>query len=234
MVPIEKLLADAADHRQQTGRPLVTLSYAQSLDGSIAARRGEPLQLSGPESMALTHRLRLAHDAILVGIGTVLADNPRLNARLVEGDDPQPVVLDSRLRTPLNARLLQGDCKPWIATLADAQVERRVQLERLGARVFPLPSGEAGGVSLPHLLELLGGLGIRSLMVEGGARVISAFIRQRLVDRLVVTIAPRLVGGLRAFEMKVDNRQIVPLPRLHKVGYEQLGEDLIAWGWMSD
>src|SRR3989304_8693232 len=95
MVPIDQLIAGAREHRQRLGRPLVTLSYAQSLDGCIAARAGERLALSGPESMRLTHRLRAAQDAILVGIGTVPADNPRLTVHLVQGQDPQPIVLDS-------------------------------------------------------------------------------------------------------------------------------------------
>src|SRR5512133_2370683 len=102
MSPLEELLSDAG----REGRPLVTLSYAQSLDGSLAAQRGTPLALSGPQSMELTHRLRAAQDAILVGIGTVLSDNPRLTVRLVEGSQPQPVILDSHLRFPLNANLL--------------------------------------------------------------------------------------------------------------------------------
>ena len=91
--------------RQNTGRPFVTLTYAQSLDGSIARVPGKRLQLSGPEAQAMTHRLRAVNDAILVGIGTVLADNPRLTVRLAEGSDPQPVILDSKLRFPLDANL---------------------------------------------------------------------------------------------------------------------------------
>ena len=109
MIPIldqvSECLRSAPAHRRRTGRPFVTLSYAQSLDGSIADRPGRPLALSGPQAMALTHGLRAAHEAILVGIGTVLADNPRLNVRLVDGPDPQPMVVDSRLRFPPYANL---------------------------------------------------------------------------------------------------------------------------------
>jgi len=228
MVPIEALLAGAAEHRQTTGRPLVTLSYAQSLDGSITAWQGSQLRLSGPESMALTHRLRAAHDAILVGIGTLLSDDPRLNVRLVPGRDPQPVVLDSHLRIPMEARLLRGTCPPWIATLPDADPQKQVQLEGRGARVIKLPPGEDGRVSLTALLECLGESGINSLMVEGGAGVLTAFLRQKLADRLVLTIAPVLVGGLRAVG------EISNLPYIKDVGYERLGDDLIVWGRISD
>ena len=93
-------------------RPSVTLTYAQSLDGSITTQRGKPTAISGKESLLLTHQLRATHDAILVGIGTILADNPRLNVRLAVGPHPQPVILDSQLRFPLDAKLLQNKCSP--------------------------------------------------------------------------------------------------------------------------
>src|SRR5205823_12555295 len=116
----------AAEQHRHSSRPFVTLSYAQSVDGSIAARPGQPLALSGALSMTLTHQLRAAHDAILVGIGTVLADNPRLSVRLVEGKDPQPIVADSRLRLPLSANLLyQHPLSPWIASGDQADVGRQ-------------------------------------------------------------------------------------------------------------
>ena len=127
MVPFEQLVAGAQEHRCRLGRPLVTLSYAQSLDGCIAARAGERLALSGPESMQLTHQFRAAHNAILVGIGTVLADNPRLTVRLVQGQDPQPVVLDSHLRIPLEASLLHNSRRPWIACLEDARPHKIIR-----------------------------------------------------------------------------------------------------------
>jgi 3,4-dihydroxy 2-butanone 4-phosphate synthase/GTP cyclohydrolase II len=227
MVPIEALLAGAEAKREKSGCPLVTLSYAQSLDGSIAARRGEPLRLSGPQAMEMTHRLRSAHDAILVGIGTVLADDPRLNVRLVEGRDPQPVVLDSRLRTPLEARLLHGARQPWIVTLPGTDRQVQLQLEGHGARILQVPPGEDGRLSLPALLECLGQLGIHRLMVEGGASVIASFFEQRLVDCLVLTIASRIVGGLH---IEVGQAAILPLL---EPGYERLGDDLIVWGAFS-
>jgi 3,4-dihydroxy 2-butanone 4-phosphate synthase/GTP cyclohydrolase II len=132
-VPVEAILADIRSQQQVAGRlPRVTLTYAQSLDGCIAARRGEPYLLSGPESKRMTHQLRAAHSAILVGIGTVLADNPRLTARVAGGENPQPVVLDSRLRLPLDARLLQTG-SPWIATTYSADPQRCALLAQAGA-----------------------------------------------------------------------------------------------------
>ncbi len=113
MALFERWLEETA-HLNRPGRPLVTLSYAQDLDGSIAKRRGEPTSISGPESLEFTHRLRAAHDAILVGIGTVISDDPQLNVRFAKGNDPQIVVLDSQLRLPLQSKLLENSKKAWV------------------------------------------------------------------------------------------------------------------------
>jgi 3,4-dihydroxy 2-butanone 4-phosphate synthase/GTP cyclohydrolase II len=214
------------------GRPFVTLSYAQSLDGSIAARRGETTAISGPEALRLTHQLRAQHDAILVGIGTVIADDPRLNVRLVRGPDPQPVVVDSRLRFPSWSRLLrEPGRRPWIVTTEAADRGRQSKLEAAGARIIRLPAGPDGLVSLPVLLDFLAGSSahIRSVMVEGGATVISNFLAGYLADRLVLTIAPLLLGGLNA----VTN--LGPLngqgfPRLAKPRYQAMGQDVVLFG----
>jgi 3,4-dihydroxy 2-butanone 4-phosphate synthase/GTP cyclohydrolase II len=226
---VDELRSRTTLHLQRTGRPWVTLTYAQSLDGSIAARPGHPLALSGTQSQIFTHSLRAAHAAILVGIGTMLADNPRLSVRLVPGKNPQSIVLDSRLRFPSYSSLLQNGAGPWIATSETADTERQEVLEQRGAQVLRFPTGPAGGVNLPALLAALGARGINSLMVEGGAQVITSFLAEKLVDQLIVTIAPRLVGGLRVIDKFVLPHSAT-LPRLGKVIYEQLGEDLIIWG----
>ncbi len=222
------LLKSAPLHGGSSGRPFVTLSYAQSLDGSIATRSGRPLALSGPESMTLTHSLRACHDAILVGIGTVLADNPRLTVRLVAGKNPQPVIVDSRLRFPPYAELLRHPRPPWIATTQEADHKRQEALEAAGARIFRLPSAN-GWVDLDCLLKLLSDLGLNSLMVEGGAQVITSFLVSRLVDQMVLTIAPWLVGGLRVVE-NVGPSHLPHLPRLRHLSYARLGEDLVVRG----
>jgi len=222
------VLESAAAHRRRTGRPLVTLSYAQSLDGSIADRPGRPLALSGEASMVLTHGLRAAHEAILVGIGTVLADNPRLNVRLAAGKDPQPIVVDSRLRFPSYANLLRNGRTPWIATNEAADPERQEALEAAGAKVLRL-AGSNGWVDLADLLQYLGSLGINSLMVEGGAQIITSFLASRLVDQVILTIAPLLVGGLRVVD-HLGRSSSRSFPRLRHLSYQQLGEDLVLRG----
>ncbi len=214
---------------QEHGRPLVTLTYAQSLDGSIAGRPGHPLAISCSQSQTFTHSLRATHDAILVGIGTVLADNPRLNVRLVPGANPQPVLLDSRLRFPHYANLLKDGTHPWIATTATAEASRQEELEGQGARVFRLPMAAGGGIDLPALLAKLAEMGISSLMVEGGAQVITSFISSNLVDQVIVTVAPVLVGGLRVLDSSLQ-LPFKTFPRLTQVSFHQVGEDLVLWG----
>lgn len=213
------------------GRPFITLSYAQSLDGSIAVRRGEPTPISGPEALRLTHQLRAHHDAILIGIGTVIADDPQLTVRLVPGPDPQPVIVDSRLRFPPWARLLrEPGRRPWIATTEAADRGRQAELEAAGARVVRLPATDEGMVRLGALLDFLGNSArIRSVMVEGGATVISNVLAEHLADRLVLTIAPMLLGGLNAVaDLGRFNGRV--LPRLAQPRYQALGQDVILFG----
>ena len=221
--------AAGAAHHQEHGRPLVTLTYAQSLDGSIAARAGHPLAISCTESQTFTHSLRAAHDAILVGIGTVLADNPRLNVRLVPGKNPQPVLLDSRLRFPSYANLLKDGNRPWVMTTPSAEQSRQQDLEDQGAKVFRLREGSCGGIDLTALLSQLGEMGITTLMVEGGAQVITSFISSQLVDQVIVTVAPVLVGGLRVLDSSLQ-QPFGNFPRLSRVTFHQVGKDLVLWG----
>jgi 5-amino-6-(5-phosphoribosylamino)uracil reductase/diaminohydroxyphosphoribosylaminopyrimidine deaminase/5-amino-6-(5-phosphoribosylamino)uracil reductase len=175
--------------------PWVTIKYAQTLDGRIATRSGESQWISSSDSLVLAHELRAAHDAILVGVGTVLHDNPQLTVRLVEGRDPLRVVADSALRTPLDAALLAEPRHTLIAATAAADPERRARLEVLGARILVLPPEEDGRVNLRALLAALAGQGVRSVLVEGGAEMITSLLRRRLAHRLVVCVAPKMLGA---------------------------------------
>jgi len=205
-----------------SARPRVTLSFAQSLDGSIAAAPGKPLRLSGADSMRLTHELRAAHDAILVGIGTVLTDDPQLNVRLAPGKSPRPIILDSTLRCPPRARCVDARRGAIIATTASASPERERALVAHGARVWRF-AGER--VNLGDLLARLRDENLASVMVEGGARVIAGFLRARLVDRVVITLAPMFVGGVRALPELLG-----AFPRLRDAQVRQLGMDWIIEG----
>jgi 3,4-dihydroxy 2-butanone 4-phosphate synthase/GTP cyclohydrolase II len=221
-------LGDAARERAVRGRPFVTLAWAQSLDGSIALEAGQWCALSGPESLSLTHAVRAAHDAILVGIGTLLADDPRLSVRHWSGRSPDPVVLDSRLRTPPTARVLAAGPgrSVRIACTAAADEARAEPLARLGARVLRLPAEENGWVDLPALLDSLGASGVRRLMVEGGARVLTSFLRAGLGDYAVVTVVPRLLGGLSVVGALDRARP----PRLASCATHRLGDDVVLAG----
>ncbi len=210
-------------------RPLVIVSYAQSVDGSIATRNRQTLRLSSQQSMVLTHRIRAASDAIVIGINTLMVDNPLLTVRLVEGPNPQPIILDSNLRIPLRARILaRTDHRCWLACTDHNSSERIVAVEDRGAEVIRCHPDLLDRVDLPNLLQQLGERGIRSIMVEGGSQVITSFIEARLVDQVIITIAPRLVGGL-----PVLNRQVVardsPL-HFNPASYQSCGSDIILWG----
>jgi len=209
-------------------RPLVTVSYAQSVDGSIATRNREPLQLSSQPAMVLTHRIRAACDAIVIGINTLLADNPLLTVRLVEGSSPQPIVLDSHLRIPLHARLLErSDRHCWLACTDKNDPQRVGALQSRGAEVIHCRHDRRGMVDLPDLLDRLGQRGIRSIMVEGGGQVITSFIEARLVDQMIITIAPRLVGGLPVLDRPaVGNGALL---RFDPASYQSCGPDMILW-----
>lgn len=213
------------------GVPRVTVSWAQSIDGSIAAADGKPVALSGPEALALTHTLRAMHRAILVGIGTVLMDDPRLTVRLVHGRSPLPVVLDSSLRFPLGARLLaRKDCKPWIFHARGAPAARVNALSLLGARLLALPDMQAGLLPLLDVLRSLGSQGIESVMVEGGARVVRSFIAGGLAHQAVITMSPARLEGIRIFDRGRDPSR---LPDFVESSQEKMGLDIVTWGRFS-
>jgi riboflavin-specific deaminase-like protein len=230
-------LAQARAHKRPRGRPFVTLSYAQSVDGSIAIARGLRSALSGPESLRFTHALRAGHHGILVGVGTVLADDPELRVRLVDGHDPQPVIVDSHLSTPVQAKLLsQSGRRPWIGTTG---CDGREPFEERGARLFVSEPQANGWVDLDALLRQLHAAGIEHLMVEGGARIITSFLEARLVDYVAVTIAPTFMGGLSAVgELgRISTSPSAPAaglapsrPALSRWISARLGDDLVMSG----
>jgi 3,4-dihydroxy 2-butanone 4-phosphate synthase/GTP cyclohydrolase II len=219
-------------------RPFVTLAYAQSLDGSITTARGERYSLSGPRALQLTHTLRARHDAILVGVGTVLTDDPELGVRLVDGSSPRPIVVDSQARTPTEAKLFgRPERTVWVAsTAADgnaAQQARIARLEAQGGRVFACPALPNGWVDLGALLRCLGAEGVRHLMVEGGARIITSFLEARLVDYAIVTIAPQILGGLSAVGPSARAAARSAIAGLRAPVSQRLGEDLVLGGELA-
>lgn len=212
-------------------RPLVTVTYAQTLDGRLATRSGNSQWISGGDSLRVTHQMRADHDAIMVGIGTVLRDNPRLTVRLVEGHDPLRVVVDSRLRLPLDARVLADGAAggTLVATCAHVSPVRCQAIRALGATVLALPARD-GQVDLPRLLGELDRRGVRSVMVEGGARLITGLFRLRLVDRVMICVAPKILGaGIEAIgDLGIDDLDTAI--RLTAVRVSPSGQDLLIEG----
>ena len=226
-----RLIAPFAKHIR-TGLPYVTLKAGMTIDGAVATASGESQWITGAESRLATHQLRDTHDAIMVGIGTVLADNPRLTTRLQQGGGKNPlrIVVDSTLRMPPTAALLDEAGQTLILTTAAASA---VDAERLrGERVEILcVAGEAGAVDLRDAMHQLGARGIQSILLEGGGRLHHGALHSGIVDRLCVFIAPLLLGGSGMplfFGQGVSN--LKDAFRLQQLHVERYGDDLLLDG----
>lgn len=185
-----------------TGRPFVTAKFAMSLDGKIATRTGDSRWITNEASRRRGHALRNVTDAILVGAGTVLADDPQLTTRL-EADDvhhPVRIIVDSRGRVPLSARVFDPALPGWavLTTTAAAAPAHCAALTARGVEVWTLPSDGQGRVNLPALLDEIGRRGMLTLLVEGGSELLGAFLAERLVDRVWAFVAPLIIGGREA------------------------------------
>jgi GTP cyclohydrolase II len=190
-VDVDRLLGPLPVHAT---RPAVVVKFAQTLDGRIATATGDSKWISGEAERQVAHAMRAACDAVLVGAQTVLNDDPRLTVRMVPGASPLRVVLDSTLRTPLTAEVLSDDAGTVIFCHARADRERREALTRIGVAVHEVDA-DARGLRLDAVLPVLRSLGVRSLLVEGGGRVITSMLVAGVVDRLVASISPKIVGA---------------------------------------
>ena len=214
-----------------TGRPFVTVHYAQTIDGRIASRTGDSRWVSGEGSLRLAHELRAAHDAVLVGIGTVLADDPKLTVRLVPGESPVRVVVDSQLRIPLDANVLDTSAaRTIVATTPLASEERAEAIRARGAEVLRVNADAGGHVDLNDLLARLRDDGIRSVLVEGGRGMITSALRDHLVDRLTVCIAPKVIGeGIAAVgDLHID--RLRDAMTFERAGFITFGGDVVFYG----
>ena len=217
--------------RIATGRPLVTLKLATSLDGRIATRAGESQWITGELSRARGHLLRARHDAILVGSETALADDPALTCRLpgLAERSPVRVVMDGRLRLPPGHRMVTGarEVQTWIVTLKGADPARQDALRAAGAEVIEVTPDPDGHPDAGATLNALGARGITRLLVEGGAHISAAMLGARLVDRLECFRAPIIIGGdgaAAAESFALDRLADVPAFVRHAVS--KLGADL--------
>jgi diaminohydroxyphosphoribosylaminopyrimidine deaminase/5-amino-6-(5-phosphoribosylamino)uracil reductase len=218
-----------------TRLPFVTLKIAQSVDGKIADQHGQSRWISNERARRLTHRWRWQTDAVLVGIGTVLADDPRLTVRYEKGPQPRRIVLDSHLRIPLTAKLLadahaehtvifiSSDCK---------EHDKTAEIEQLGVKVWRVPPTPPGHLNLGHVLERMGQEGIASVMVEGGRRIFTSFLEEKFADRLTCFFAPMILGeGVPAFKgLQISNMS--EAVHLVKPRWKILGDNGLVSGWI--
>ena len=184
-------------HATRTGRPFVSWKYAATLDGRVAAADGSSRWITGVDARRDVHRLRAECDAVLVGVGTVLADDPQLTVR--DDDDrllerqPLRVVADSQARTPVDAKVVDGSARTLVVTTANAPAERIAGLRQAGARVEVVAGAER--VDVKALLRFLGELEVTHVLLEGGPELVGSFVAEQLVDRVVGYVAPALLGG---------------------------------------
>jgi diaminohydroxyphosphoribosylaminopyrimidine deaminase/5-amino-6-(5-phosphoribosylamino)uracil reductase len=218
--------------RIKSGRPLVTLKVGASLDGRIATHSGESRWITGEEAREHAHLLRAEHDAIMVGIGSALADNPELNCRLpgLEHRTPTRVIADSWLRLPMTAKVIQTARKyPTVMlTRADTPASRRKAFLDCGVDLIDVPLDAAKSMNLSEGLRGLGDLGLNRLLVEGGSTLSASLLKEKLVDRVAWYRSPRLIGGdglaaIQAFGLD----KLADTPQLRLLTRRHLGRDLL-------
>ena len=215
--------------------PFVTMKFACTLDGKIATVAGESQWISSEESRRFTHHLRDINDAILVGVGTVLADNPSLTTRLVEGKNPVRVIVDSNARTPLESKVVADkSARTIVAVTANAPPDKVRALKLRGVEV--ITAGNFERVDLTALMHALAEREITSVLVEGGGTIHFSMLRARLVDKVLAFIAPKLIGGSRALSA-VGGEGFAKLSdavELNDITTTTLGADILISGYVKE
>ncbi len=222
------------------GIPFVTAKFAMSLDGKIATRSGDSKWITGEESRKRAHQLRYINDAVMVGVNTIVIDNPRLTVRCsttggTSRKQPMRVVVDGKGNTPPGARIFNEPGRTILALGIPVQQRSRETFTRVGAEVMELPVSE-GRIDLKRLLELLGKKNVTSVMVEGGGTLLGSFFDSNLVDKVIAFIAPIIIGGQdarisvagRGFETVADSL------KLNDTNIESIGEDLVISGYVNN
>ena len=211
------------------GIPHVVVSYAQSVDGRLATKNGDSKWISGPETIRLAHELRRDNDAILVGIGTVLKDDPELTCRIPDSDSPCRVILDSKLRIPITSSIVRTsrEIKTIIICADGASDERKKRLESRDITVQTVSIGIDDRLDLLEILTILYRNGFRSVFVEGGSAVITSFLKGGFVNRMIIVVAPIIIGeGIPAVgDLDVSTLSEILKPASHSV--RKQGEDLV-------
>jgi diaminohydroxyphosphoribosylaminopyrimidine deaminase / 5-amino-6-(5-phosphoribosylamino)uracil reductase len=213
--------------------PRVTVHYAQTLDGRLATRTGHSRWISCADTLRFAHQLRADHEAVMVGAGTVCVDNPRLTVRLVDGTSPLRIVLDSTLRLPLRSHVLTDGGATVVATTSRAPEERIEAVRRRGAEVLIVREDGDMRVDLCRLLCELGERGLASVLIEGGAALITSALLHGKVDRLTVCIAPKVIGsGLEAIG-ELNVRKMSEALDFETSTFTSVGKDIIFDGQLA-
>jgi len=219
----------------QTHIPFVHLKIAQSLDGRIATKTGDSRWITDESARREVHKLRHHHDAVLVGKNTVLQDDPSLTVRLISGKHPKRIVLDSHLEIPLTTGIFQDGMaeKTFVFTTPDHPEARRRALEGKGVQVRILGADRNRQVVLKELLACLGELNVSSVLVEGGSQVFTAFIRQKLFDKISIFMAPILLGNGREAIGELNIGRLAEAISLEEIETRQIGDQLLISGYRN-
>ena len=211
-----------------TKLPYVTLKIAQTIDGRIATSTGHARWITSKPARKEAHRIRANNDAILVGIGTVLADNPQLNVRLVKGNNPVRIVLDSNLKIPFTSQLLNDEfVHQTIIATSSNNMEKLDHIKKTGAHIWQIEKDNNGHVSLKALLKKIGQARMSSVMVEGGAEIFTSFIKEKLADRIVFLLAPKILGAGKNAIGDLGINLVDDCIRLKNIKTKKMGEDLL-------
>ena len=220
-----------------TGRPWVILKSALSLDGKIATRAGDSQWITGSKAREYVHQLRNKVDAVLIGAGTVRSDDPRLTVRLKQGgiQNPVRVIVVGKHGVPVSARVFSNARKERViyATFADLSASRKKTLQKMGVEIL-LMKRKRGQVHLPQLMDKLGAMGITSVMVEGGSEVSGNVFKEKLIDKVIYFIAPKIIGG-KGVPGPVGGKGIEQLKdalQIKNMTFSRLGDDLLVEGYI--
>lgn len=216
----------------RTKLPFVVLKLAQTLDGKIATSQGMSRYITSLRSRRMVHRMRSGMDAVMVGVGTVLQDDPQLTVRHSKGRDPLRIVLDSKGRTPLQAKVISPDGKSIIMTTSHSPRSWREGMEGRGAEIWEIPSDRDGRVDLGEALKVAGSKGITSILIEGGREVFTSALREGIADKLLVFLSPKVMGeGIGGFgDLGVG--ELSSLYRLYSMKAQRMGEDLLITAYV--
>jgi diaminohydroxyphosphoribosylaminopyrimidine deaminase/5-amino-6-(5-phosphoribosylamino)uracil reductase len=216
--------------------PFVTLKIAQTLDGRIADTDGRSRWISGPEARAMVQTLRGESDAILIGAGTVTADDPRLTVRSPGARNPLRIILDGKFRSPAQARVFKNQETAKTIILTDARflrtsAEKKKRLEKNGVAIFPFMTKKPGIIPAPEIVRFLGSLGIKSLLVEGGSDIFSHFLETGVADKIICFTSGVILGnGMNTLNFSSPRRLNHPV-RLEQREVRQIGDDILTTGY---